>query len=194
MWNLVQGDNALIDEVLSGNESAMELLVKRHYKTVFSYMYRSLGDYHASYDLTQEVFIKVLKSLRAFKKEKGEFSHWLLKIAVNTCKDFYKSSYYTRIGRNAVEMDENLYSEVNVTDFLEHREDTQTVKNAVSRLPRYQREAIVLRFFHDMKITDISKLTEANEATVKSRIGQGLKKLKKILLEGEMRHEKREIR
>lgn len=178
-------DEALIREILSGSKSAMELLVRKYYNIVFSYIYRYSGNYHLSCDLTQETFIKMIKAIKTFKIADGKFKSYILKIAVNTCKDYYKNSYYKNVGKNFEEFDDEKISGENVFDFLEYKEDRRKVKKAILNLPDFQREAILLKFYYDMKISEISNITNANESTVKSRIYQGLEKVRKEIEGGE---------
>ena len=178
-------DEALIREILSGSKSAMELLVKKYYNVVFSYIYRYSGNYHLSCDLTQETFIKMIKAVKSFKISGGKFKSYILKIAVNTCKDYYKNSYYKNVGKNFEEFDDEKISSENVSDFFEYKEDRQKVKKAILNLPDFQREAILLKFYYDMKISEIADITNANESTVKSRIYQGLEKVRKEIERGE---------
>ncbi|MDQ0253560.1 DNA-directed RNA polymerase specialized sigma24 family protein [Evansella vedderi] len=84
-------DEELIEEIKNGSQAAMEVLIKKQYKTIFAYVYRKVGDYHLAYDMTQEVFIKMMKSINEYKGG-GKFQHWLLKIAVNHCRDYFRSS------------------------------------------------------------------------------------------------------
>lgn len=74
-----QSDNQLIKEILNGNEAAMELLVKRYYAMIQSFIYRLTGDYNLSYDLTQEIFIKMMKGLNRYDYRKGDFKPWIQK-------------------------------------------------------------------------------------------------------------------
>lgn len=85
---MLESNYKIIKEVLKGNEYAMEILVKRNYDMVQSFIYRYLGDYNLSYDMTQEVFIKMMKNLHRYNLESGSFEEWLLKIASNHCKDY----------------------------------------------------------------------------------------------------------
>ena len=91
-------DDELVEEILNGSKAAMDVLVRRHYKNIFSYVYRKTGNYHLAYDLTQEIFIKMMKSIKNYKQQ-GKFSSWLLKIAVNHCRDYYKSSDFRKEAR-----------------------------------------------------------------------------------------------
>jgi RNA polymerase sigma-70 factor (ECF subfamily) len=182
---IVQNEIELINEILDGSQAAMEVLVNRYYKGIFSYIYRSTGQYHTSYDLTQEVFIKMLKSIERFDKKIGNFKNWIFKIAVNTVKDYFKGSSY-RSFREMTEIDENRIDEgENVVEFLSRVSQRSEIKKALIELPGYQRDTIILKFYHDMKIKDIAVAMDTNESTVKSRLKQGIDKLKNILGEGE---------
>lgn len=74
---MLESNYKIIKEVLKGNEYAMEILVKRNYDMVQSFIYRYLGDYNLSYDMTQEVFIKMMKNLHRYNLESGSFEGWL---------------------------------------------------------------------------------------------------------------------
>ncbi|MFA9560445.1 RNA polymerase sigma factor [Evansella sp. AB-rgal1] len=180
----MQSDESLIEEIKNGSQAAMEVLVKKHYKNIFAYTYRKVGDYHLAYDMTQEIFIKMMKSIASYNGQ-GKFQHWLLKIAVNHCRDYYRSSFYRRKDE-LNEIDYQLKDErENVEDLLSKKLESVRVKAAVDQLPDYQREAIILKFYQDLKIRQIAELTEAKESTVKSRLKQGIDKLKLLLKGGD---------
>ncbi|KLU62377.1 ECF RNA polymerase sigma factor SigW [Peptococcaceae bacterium CEB3] len=179
-------DDALVEEILNGSQAAMEVLVKRHYREIFAYVYRKTGDYHTSYDLTQDILIKMMKGLKSYRRN-GRFRHWLLKIAVNQCRDYYRSSEFQH--RNAVEPEENLVDEgSNVWDIFRAKQVGNYLKETILTLPAEQREVIVLRFYHDLKMKDIAQITECKETTAKSRLRQGLAKLRKALKDDETFH------
>jgi RNA polymerase sigma-70 factor (ECF subfamily) len=177
----VQSEIELIDEILDGSQAAMEVLVNRYYKAIFSYIYRSTGQYHTSYDLTQDVFIKMLKAIKSFDRRIGNFKNWIFKIAVNTVKDYFKGSGY-RSFKEMTEIDENKIDEgENIVELLSRISQRNEIKKALIELPGYQRDAIILKFYHDMRIKDIALVMDTNESTVKSRLKQGIDKLKNII-------------
>lgn len=178
---MAQTDEKLIKEILSGNESAMEILVKRYYDLVHSFIYRNVSDYNIAYDLTQEVFIKVIKNIDKFSFEKGNFKTWILKIAVNTNKDYFKSTVYKQRKETQDIDNHEIKDDKNVVDILSKKEDVIKIKEAVNQLPNLQREAIILKYYDDLKIKEISKVTGENENTIKSRLFNGIKGLKKLL-------------
>lgn len=184
----IPADEELIEEIKSGSQAAMEVLVKRHYKQIFAYIYRTVSDYHTAYDLTQEVFIKMMQSIDRYQG-KGKFPNWLITIAVNHCRDYFRSRHFQQ-----KEQEQELQKYItdrreNVWDLLSKKWDSEQVKRAIESLPSFQREAIVLRYFHDYKIKEISEITDAKESTVKSRIRQGTIKLKRMLEGGHRDHE-----
>lgn len=177
-------DDELVEEILNGSKAAMDVLVRRHYKNIFSYVYRKTGNYHLAYDLTQEIFIKMMKSIKNYKQQ-GKFSSWLLKIAVNHCRDYYKSSDFRKEGQRT-ELPEDLAQDnSNVWDIFQLKQQRKEVRESINALPEYQRETIILRFYHDLKIKEIALITGSKEPTVKSRLRQGLEKLKNMLNGGE---------
>lgn len=183
MRALTLTDEQLVEEILKGNKAAMEVLINRYYKLVFAVIYRNLGDYHISLDLTQETFVKMMISIKTFKNHKGNFKPWILKIAVNNCKDYYKSAY---VQHNVLsdQIPETACEKENIINLLEKKEDRLKVKKALMDLPKNQMETIILKYYHDLKIKEISEITGANESTIKSRLKLGYSKLKKVFLGG----------
>lgn len=175
-------DEELVAEFLHGSQAAMEVLVKRHYPSVFAFLYRKTGDYHLSCDLTQEVFIRVLKTLPGYRPS-GRFEHWLMKIAVNLSRDYFRSrTFHERAGTvELLESDED----TRVSPLFESLQECRQTREAVQTLPEEQRDAVLLFYFNGYKIREIAKITNARESTVKWRLRQALGKLKKTLSGGE---------
>ncbi|MFZ7132490.1 MAG: RNA polymerase sigma factor [Eubacteriales bacterium] len=183
-------DEELIREIQLGSHAAMEVLVKRYYKMIFSYVYRKLGDYHEAYDITQEIFIKMMKHINNYK-ESSKFKNWLFKIGVNSCNDYFRSRGFQE-KNSTVELKPTLKDDQgNIWDLLSRNLDRKRIKEAIEELPDHQRDALILKFYHDFKIKDIAKITDTKEATVKSRLKQGLDKLDKIINGGGKLEEKR---
>ncbi|HHU20040.1 MAG TPA: RNA polymerase sigma factor [Bacilli bacterium] len=173
-------DEELIDEIQLGSQAAMEVLVKRHYQYIFAYVYRKVGDYHLAYDLTQEVFVKMMKALKRYRG-KNKFKHWLLKIAVNHCRDYFRSRAFKHKEKEGELAPKLIDQKSNVWDLISKKINSEEVKAALEQLPEYQKETIILRYYHDLKIKEIAEVTDSKEATVKSRLRQGQAKLKQLL-------------
>jgi RNA polymerase sigma factor (sigma-70 family) len=173
-------DEELIKEIQQGSQAAMEVLVRRHYKTIFAYLYRKTADYHLSLDLTQETLIRMMKSLPKYKHQ-GKFTHWLIVIAVNIGRDYFRSRQY--LERQMLPFQGAASSEAsnNMEDLLSQKADRMHIQNALQELSEPQREAIILRYYHEMKVCEIAQATSSHESAVKSRLFQGIAKLKRIL-------------
>ncbi|WP_423409146.1 RNA polymerase sigma factor [Heyndrickxia sp. MSNUG] len=178
-------DQELIAEVLNGSRASQEVLVRRHYKLVYGFLYRMAGDKELALDLTQETFIKVLNNLSKYRGS-AEFKSWVLTIASNHAKDYFKSKAHKN-SRNTYELqDRDAKTEKSVSSIFEKNEKRKEIKEALDELPDFQREAILLKYYNDLKISEIARVTNATESTVKSRLKQGLGKLKLYLNRGEM--------
>ncbi|MDU1538206.1 MAG: RNA polymerase sigma factor [Paeniclostridium sordellii] len=178
---MAQTDEKLIKELLQGNESAMEILVKRYYDLVHSFIYRNTSDYNIAYDITQDVFIKMMKNIDKYQIENGKFKSWLLKIAVNTTKDYFRSKTYKQRTQSYDISNQEIEDRTNVVDILSKKEEAIKIKEAIGNLPKLQREAVILKYYNDLKIKEISHITGENENTIKSRLFNGVKNLKRLL-------------
>ncbi|KZE69090.1 RNA polymerase subunit sigma [Fictibacillus phosphorivorans] len=176
-------DEQLVKEVVAGSQAAMEVLTRKYYKQIFAYVYRKVGNRETAYDLTQEIFIKVFQRIQSYSN-KGKFSSWLYTLAVNHCRDYWRSADYRQTSKQT-ELNETLVCEQNNVPYIFERKETrEQVKLAINSLPDYQREVLILKYFHHMKIKEIADVTETNVSTVKSRLHQGLGKLAKLLKRG----------
>ena len=107
----------------------------------------------------------------------GKFQNYLLTIAANTCNNYFKKAKPTYTDLNALDIIDD------TNDTLEkviENENKIEVRRALHSLPDYQKEVIILRFYHNLKIREIAKITKSNIPTVKSRLRQGLQKNRTI--------------
>ena len=157
---------------------ALETIINHYYDNIFSYLYRNTGDKAIAEDLTQDVFLKLVNALAGYRPV-GKFSNFVFTIAVNVRNDYYR--------KNKLSIQEydllNVDAGVDIEKILIRKDQSSRLKEAIQKLPDAQKDTILLRFFHDMKIKDIAKITSTNPSTVKSRVSNGLKKLKSLLSE-----------
>lgn len=99
-------------------------------------------------------------------------------MAVNTCNNYLKKRHIEQI-----ELTDNFTtdSDTSLIDEILHDERKETVQKALDLLPEIQREVVILRYYHDLKVKDIATITGVGVSTVQSRIYQGLRKLEKVL-------------
>lgn len=164
-------EQALIKKVQSGDDDAMNSLISGYYQSIFAFFYKNTGNYHQSKDLTQEVFIKMVAGISKYRP-KSPFKNWLFTIASNHLKNYYRtlSSHY--------EWTEITDECIKTTNDIANIALENDIKVALRHLPPEQRETVILRYYNDFSIKEISKITGAMETTVKARIRYGLEKLK----------------
>lgn len=133
-------------------------------------------------DLTQEVFLRIVRTLSQYRPT-GKFSNYIFTIAVNTANDFFRKNKRFIYEENDLM---GIDAGINIEEIFVKQEQFTYLKEALNKLPDMQKDAILLRYFHNMKIKDIAKITGTNQSTVKSRISQGLSKLKILLSEVEL--------
>ena len=150
----------------------MDELIKSHYQMIFAYFYRNTGDYQRTCDLTQEVFIKAISAIQAYKNN-GKFKAWLFSIASNHLRNDWRY----RKNHPQEELGENTEQASEMSGGVQKTE----LEEAMGQLPPEQREAVVLKYYHGLKIAEIAEATNTGEPTVKSRLKYGLEKLKKLL-------------
>lgn len=174
-------DKELIDEIKSGSKAAIEILIRRYYNEIYGFIYRRTQQQSLSYDLTQEVFVKVAKSISSFKGE-CKFRSWLITIALNQIRDYMRSNKSDFVNLESEWIEQTVTDKRdNVTYLYEKKEEAQEIRIALKQLPDFQSEAIILKYFHGYTYKEISEITNVTESTVKSRVFQGLKKLSKTL-------------
>lgn len=157
---------------------AFAVLVRKYYSAIYQFCYRRLnGDANTAADITQEVFLKLLENIQAVRLL-GKFQNYLLTIAVNTCNNYFKKAKPIYTDLESLEITDGTDSSF---EKMIKDENKLEVRRAIDALPDYQKEVIILRFYHELKIREIAKITQTSVPTVKSRLQQGLKKLQRYL-------------
>ncbi len=170
-------DRELVREIKAGNEKAMEILVRRWYPQVFGYVYKIIGREEDSYDVTQEVFLSVIKNIGSYLPLK-KFSSWLFTIAHNKCMDYFRANracIFADIGEAELQ-DTGETFDTQITDAI-------VIEEIFGKLPSHQRETAVLYFIKRFTAKQISQMTNTPLPTVKSRISTTRKRLKELLKE-----------
>lgn len=172
-------DEELLKELQNGRESALEALVHRYHRQIFAYHYRITQNYHAAEDLTQETFWRLCKAAGLYRFPQ-KFRPWLYTIASNIMRDYWRG-----VGKyDSRELTGEIISQTNVEEWFERKEDRQLVAKAMAQLDDTHREVIILRFFQELSLTEISQVLATPLGTVKSRLHYGLKHLREKLQGG----------
>jgi len=180
----LEADNQLVDRCLAGQEEAWEDLVTIHTRRVYSICYRFTGSGHAAQDLTQEVFLRVFKSLKSYRAGEGSFTVWLSRLSRNLLIDHYRRTKLERV-TDSIETQlpllEGRTSASRTEGLLAGREASEVLQAALAKLSPDLREAVILRDLEEMEYKEIAQVLEVPEGTVKSRLNRGRAELGRIL-------------
>lgn len=173
-------DLRFIKKIIKKNdkESANELISK-YYKEVYVYVYRQVSDKETSLDLTQEIFISVLKSIHNFGKDKSSFRTWLYKISTNKVVDYYRSKSYRYSSMQESIEEKEIADKDDFVVNLEHKEDVDKIQQVVNKLDTQYQEIFRLKIFLEATFLEISEILQIPESTVKTKYYSIIKRVKK---------------
>lgn len=175
--------DALIARCLDGDQRAWEAVVRLYWRKVFNVAYKFVGRHDEAEDLTQDIFLKVFKSLATFDR-RANFQTWLVSVSRNLCIDHYRSVRKEREtidrGVNANDLSP-VSSDVGPHVALERVDLAQQLRRALGNLPETLRTAVVMRDLQDMTYQEIADRLVLPEGTVKSRINRGRRELARQL-------------
>ena len=178
-------DQELITQYLAGEDRAFEELLGRHQQKIYTSIYLFTKDHSKAEDIFQEVYIKIIDTLRRGKyNHEGKFLQWAMRISYNMCVDsFRRSKRRPKVGQTET---------FNIFDVLQSPERnaeasmirSQThdkVRSLVDSLPPEQREVVILRHYADMSFKEIAKLTRVSINTALGRMRYALINMRKMV-------------
>jgi RNA polymerase sigma-70 factor, ECF subfamily len=176
-------DAELIERCLRKDNTAWDQIVARFRRKIFHIAYKFTGKHDEAEDLTQEIFLKVFRSLEKFNRD-ADFSTWLSSVARNYCIDHYRASKRERevLVEDLVAFDLAPASSGNPHRVLEERDRSSFVRKGLEMLPEKLREAVVLRDLQGLSYQEMADRLRLPEGTVKSRINRGREELARLLL------------
>jgi RNA polymerase sigma-70 factor (ECF subfamily) len=166
---------ALIRRCLRGDEAAWETIVRHYWRKVFNVAYKFVGKHDEAEDLTQEIFLKIFKSLDTFDR-RANFQTWLISVSRNLCIDHYRS---VRKERETIDRDVDaseltpISKEVGAIALLEQQDRVALLRQALAELPEALKTAVLMRDIQEMSYQEIARKLRLPEGTVKSRINRG---------------------
>lgn len=187
-----QQTGGLVRRCLAGEAAAWEEIVRLHNRRVYNLCYRFTNSPENAEDLTQDVFVKVYRTLSTYNVEKGAFTTWLTTLTRNLLVDHFRRTRQDRltdsIDASISEQDDSLaFSDrlrdpgPNPGDHLASQEAQKLVRGALAKLSPDLREAVILRDLQDMDYKEIAQVLRVPEGTVKSRINRGRMELARLL-------------
>ncbi|MBI5354442.1 MAG: RNA polymerase sigma factor [Chloroflexi bacterium] len=172
----------LISDCIAGDERAIEMLVRQYEAGVFRLALSILGETSEANEVTQETFIAALKSLKNYQ-ERTSFKAWLYTIALNISRSHLrKRKILERLRTTLTSIFQiDPQKQVLPEDMVIRNESEAAVWNSLNKLDERHRMVVVLRYFHDLSITEISKILSVNEGTIHSRLHTAREKLRSAL-------------
>lgn len=167
--------DSLIERCLKGDQTAWETIVRLYWRKVFNIAYKFVGRHDEAEDLTQDVFLKLFKSIKTFDR-RANFSTWLISVSRNLCIDHYRS---VRREHDAVthDIDVVTLAQPSTIDspyaMLERRDRVALLRAALDKLAPSLRMAVMLRDIQELSYQEIAERLGVPEGTVKSRINRG---------------------
>lgn len=183
---------SLVRRCLAGDAAAWEDLVHRYHRRIYNICFRFTGSATDADDLTQEVFIKMYRTLGSYDLERGAFMTWLTTVSRNLLVDHFRKRKQDRLtdsleatardSEDAPSIGERLPDAAPPPDArVQSGETQQLVQRALQKLSPELREAVILRDLQDMDYKEIALALKVPEGTVKSRINRGRTELARLL-------------
>lgn len=178
-------DTNLVERCLGGEDAAWEELVRQHTRRVYAVCYRFTNSDTEAQDLTQDVFLRVFKSLRSFRSGEGSFGVWLTRLTRNLLIDHYRRSKHDRATESIEEqlpmLEEKTALASRADGLLAGREASEVLQAALQKLSPELRETVILRDLEEMEYREIAQVLKVPEGTVKSRLNRGRAELARVL-------------
>jgi RNA polymerase sigma-70 factor, ECF subfamily len=182
----------LVRRCIAGDAAAWEELVQRYHRRIYNICYRFAGSAEDAQDLTQEVFIKMYRTLNTYEVERGAFMTWVTTMTRNLLVDHFRKTKQDRLTdsldaapserEDAMALSEKLPdSGVGPDLTVQSQQVGERVHRALQRLSPDLREAVILRDLQDMDYKEIATVLKVPEGTVKSRINRGRAELARLL-------------
>jgi RNA polymerase sigma-70 factor (ECF subfamily) len=172
-------DEQLALGIQHGRADDLTLLVERHHGPLLGFLYRMTGgDRALAEDLIQETFLRLLSKIVSYRYPRP-LKPWLYAIAVNIARDHYKQAEFRHTDSMPTQFEISVAGTPETE--LVTNEETQQVATAMNNLPLLQQEVILLRYFHELSLDEISQILQVPVGTIKSRLSVGLQRLKERL-------------
>jgi len=175
-------DAALVDACLAGRRDAFDIIVERHRRAIYRLCYRFVGNHEDASDLTQDVFVRAYRGLRAFRRQ-SSLGTWLYRIGVNVCLNRVAAK---TPALEPIDEDHPVEAPIELPpDRMLRAERAMRVRAAIAQLPRKQRATLILRMYHELSHQEIAGVLGSSVGAVKANFFHALSNLKR-LLGGEM--------
>lgn len=178
-------DAVLVKQYISGDESALEVLIERHKQRIYSFIYSKVLDRDETEDIFQETFIKVIRTLKKGSyNEEGKFLPWVMRIAHNLIIDFFRKN--KRMPKFQARNDFDIFDVISdgqdsTEQEMINLQVQDDVRKLIDELPDDQREVLIMRIYRDMSFKEIADSTDVSINTALGRMRYALINLRKII-------------
>jgi len=172
-------DDLLIDAFKNGNRSAFNLIVRKYQKKIYMTIKKMVFDHDDADDITQEVFIKLYRSLKDFRGE-SKFFTYLYRIAINYSLNHLNRNKKLRMRNTEFNETNDSHSRLNghnIHEIIDEKERSKILKKAIETLPDQQRAVFVMRYYDNMSYDEISKILNKSVGGMKANYFHALKKI-----------------
>lgn len=170
-------EQVLVKKLKRKEEAAFEEIVTTYANRLYKVCYLILKDEKEAEDVVQETFIKVYKNIASFRGDSSLYT-WIYKIALNISRD------YVRKRMETIPLKEEWIGEDGVEDKVESSINKDVLRECLNSLNPIYRECLVLFYFEDLSIKEISSILLESEGTIKSKLSRGRKLLRESLEKG----------
>lgn len=171
------GEEKLIKALKRGKEEAYNELINTYGNKLLKTCFLIIKDEKEAEDIVQETFIKVFKHIKNFKGNSSIYT-WIYKIAQNTIIDRYRNNIIT------IPYEDYNDSEDNIEEIVIDKENKAILKEELNKINFIYKQVLVLFYFDEFSIREISEILDEKEGTIKSKLSRGRKILGENLLKG----------
>ncbi|MFT4145115.1 MAG: sigma-70 family RNA polymerase sigma factor [Mobilitalea sp.] len=157
----------------------IENLMREYGNDVLRTAYMYVKDIHTAEDIFQDVFIKVSQKISTFEGN-SSIKTWIIRITINTCKDYLKSAYSRRVVPMMEYQEDAIVSESDY-DEVENKDTKDLVRQSILSLPAKYKDVVLCVYYQDMTLAEAANVLNIAEGTAKSRLSRARQKLKSLL-------------
>lgn len=181
-------DSELVNKFLNGEMEAIEAIINRHKKRLYSYIFLNVKKHQLAEDLFQDTVIKVIKSLQEGRyQDNGKFLSWVMRIAHNLIIDHFRhEKQYKTLSNDDYELDlfnSPKYSEETIEQSMVWDQVMTDVRKLIEELPPDQKEIILLRHYGGLSFKEIAEQTNVSINTALGRMRYALINMRKLIKE-----------
>ena len=176
-----EDDVQLIHRILSGDDEAFNLLVRKYEKSIHAHVWQKIGDFHYAEEITQDIFLQANKKLSTLK-DPNQFAGWLYAVANRLCIDWMRKQKPTMQSLEDTPMRaidnltyERYVSEQRESEAAERR--YEIVEKLLAKLPESERTVMMLYYLSEMRAKEIGKSLGVSVNTIRSRLHRARKRL-----------------